>query len=174
MKNILAIIASFVFATTSITNVMAAEEGIYGLLSAGVTPVSGATSTTYSLGLSLGGGYNFNKHVGIEGQFALLGMATSNVLNAHVLAVTVNGYLPVQERFNVFVKAGKSYTTITDGKPDASISQSAMNNVYGYGLEFSSDDQKKYRLGVDHYVLSTAPGMSLSTNYINLSVVTNF
>jgi hypothetical protein len=174
MKNISAIIASLVFATLPVSNVMAADEGIYGLLSAGVTPVTGSVSTTFSLGLSLGGGYNFNKHVGVEGQYGLLGMATSNTLNAQVLAITINGYLPVQEQFNVFVKAGKSYTTVTDGKPDASVSQSAMKNVYGCGLEFSSDNQKKYRLGVDHYDLSSAPGMSLSTNYINLTVVTNF
>jgi len=136
--------------------------------------MSESGATTVSLGLSVGGGYNFNKYVGIEGQFGLLGMATSNTLNAQILAVTVNGYLPVQERLNVFVKAGESYTAITDGKPDASWSKSGRNNVYGYGLEFSSDDKKKYRLGVDHYNLSVAPDISLSTNYINLTVVTNF
>lgn len=174
MRNISAIIVSLVFATSPITNVMAADEGMYGLLSAGLTPVSESVSTTFSLGLSLGGGYNFNKLVGIEGQFGLLGMATSNTLNAQVLAVTINGYLPVQERLNIFVKAGKSFTTITDGKPDVSVSQSALNNVYGYGLEFAADDKKKYRLGVDHYDLFVPSGMFLSTNYINLTVVTNF
>ena len=160
--------------TIPIYSVKAADEGIYGLYSVGVTPMSETGTTTASLGLSLGGGYNFNKYVGIEGQLGLLGMATSNTLNAHVFAVTVNGYLPVQDRLNVFVKAGKSYTTITDGKPDASVSQSAIKNVYGCGLELTSDDKKKYRLGVDHYDLSVAPGVSLSTNYINLTVVTNF
>ena len=174
MKNIFATISAIVFVSIHITNVMAADEGVYGLYSLGVTPMTDSGSTTVSLGLSLGGGYNFNKHVGIEGQFGLLGMATSNTLNAQVRAVTINGYLTVQERLNMFVKAGKSYTTITDGKPDASVSQSAMNNVYGYGLELSSDDKKIYRLGVDHYDLFTAPGMSLSTNYFNLTVVTNF
>ena len=131
-------------------------------------------TTTTSLGLSLGGGYDYNKYIGVEGQLALLGQATTNTLNATALALTINGYLPVQESLNLFVKAGKAYTAVSDGKPTASVSQSAFTNVYGYGLEYSPSDKRSYRFGVDHYELSVLPGITLSTNYINVAVIYNY
>lgn len=174
MKKITTLIATLAFFTLNLSNARAAEEGIYSLFSVGVTPLKGSANTTISLGLSLGGGYNFNKYVGIEGQLALLGMATTNSLSAHALAMTLNGYLPVQEHLNLFGKVGKSYTTVSDNTSTTSVSQSGMTTVYGYGLEYSSNDKRKYRFGVDHYDLSVAPGMTLSTNYIYIATTLNY
>lgn len=153
---------------------MAAEEGIYSLIGVGVTPITDTTTTTISFGLNLGGGYNFSKYVGTEAQLALLGMATTNNLTAHPFAVTINGYLPIKENLTLFGKAGKSYTTVSNGTAATSVSQSGITNVYGYGLEFVYGDNKKYRFGVDHYDLSVAPGMTLSTNYISVAAIVNY
>lgn len=160
--------------TLSISSAMAAEQGFFSLIGGGVTPLKDSAGTTMSFGLSLGGGFNFNKYVGVEGQFALLGMATSNNQSAHPIALMINGYLPIQERENLFIKLGKSFTTVSNGTADTAVSQSAITNMYGYGLEFPYGEKMKYRFGVDHYDLSVAPGTTLSTNYVNVVAIVNY
>lgn len=174
MKKFIILIAAIVFETFSISSAMAAEEGFFSLIGGGVTPMKDSASTSMSLGLSLGGGFNFNQYVGVEGQFVLLGMATSNNLSAHPIAVMIIGYLPMQERQNLFAKVGKSFTTVTNGTADTSVSQSAMTNMYGYGIEFPYGEKMKYRFGVDHYDLSVVPGTTLSTNYVNVVAIVSY
>ncbi len=174
MKKFITLIAAIIFETLSISSAMAAEQGFFSLIGGGITPMKDSVSTSISLGLSLGGGFNFNQYVGIEGQFVLLGMATSNTLSAHPIAVMINGYLPIQERLNMFAKVGKSFTTVSSGTADTSVSQSAITNVYGYGIEFPYGEKMKYRFGVDHYDLSVVPGTTLSTNYINVVAIVSY
>lgn len=157
------------------TGVMA-DEGAYNLVGVGLSPLSDPSGTTLGFGVSVGGGYGFNKYFGVEAQLAVLGIGSGN--NVSVLpipALTVNGYLPVREGVTLYGKIGKSETIAGYGPGDNLAIYSGTANFYGVGFEFSLADTKDtYRIGVDHYDLGALPGLPLSANNINLMSTTHF
>ncbi len=170
MKKIIALVASIIS-----FNVIAVEGG-YKLVGLGITPLTDKSNTTYGLGVSLGGGYNFNKYLGIEAQIGAQGIWSNTNISVYSLpAITLNGYLPINEGTSIYGKIGKSETLVTIGNGGDQTNYSGVTNVYGLGTEFSlSGNKDTYRIGIDHYDLGFVNGSSLSANYINLSSTTHF
>lgn len=169
-KIILALIATL-FATS-----VSAVEGGYKLVGLGITPLTDKSDTTYGFGVSLGGGYNFNQYVGVEAQVGVHGIWSNTNTYAYPLpAITLNGYIPLNEVTSLYGKFGKSETLVTVGSGASQTNYSGVTNVYGLGVEvLLSGSKDTYRIGVDHYDLGFVNGSSLSANYINLSSTTHF
>jgi hypothetical protein len=166
-KFLIALLATFVA-----PNAMSAE-GAYNLVGFGLSPLTDQSNTTLGIGVSIGGGYNFNKYLGVETQLAVLGIGTGNNVSVMPLpALSLNGYFPLTEESSLYVKFGKSETVVANGTQS---SYAGLTNFYGGGIEFAITGSKNtYRFGVDHYDLNIIPGATLSTNYINLSSSTHF
>jgi len=162
-------------ATLIVSNVGAVEGG-YNLVGLGITPLTDKSNTTYGLGVSLGGGYNFTQYFGIEAQIGVHGIGSNTNISVYPLpAITFNGYFPVNERASLYGKIGKSLTSVTVGSGGDQTNYSGFTNVYGLGAEFSlSGSKNTYRIGLDHYDLGFVNGSSLSANYINLTSTTHF
>ena len=145
-------------------------EGAYNVVGLGLSPLVEQSNTTLDFGVSIGGGYSFNKYFGVEAQIGLLGIGSGNdVSSMPIPSVALIGYIPLREDSTLYGKFGKSATTVDSN-------YSGTTNFYGVGVEFSSLSSPKntYRLGIDHYDLSLAPGAPLSTNYLNLTSTTYF
>ena len=150
-------------------NVLSAE-GAYNIVGLGLSPLVEQSSTTLDFGVSVGGGYSFNKFWGVEAQIGILGIGSGNdVSEMPIPSVAVIGYIPIREDSCLYGKIGKSATTVNS-------TYSGTTNFYGAGVEFSSlsSPTNTYRIGIDHYDLSLAPGAPLSTNYLNISSTTYF
>jgi hypothetical protein len=153
-----------------------AVEGGYKLVGLGITPLTDKSDSTYGFGVSLGAGYNFCKYVGIETQIGVYGIGSNTSIFVYPLpALTLNAYVPINEKTSLFGKIGKSETSVTVGSGGSQTNYSGVSNVYGLGAEFSITGSKDtYRIGVDHYDLGFVNGSSLSANYINLTSTTHF
>jgi hypothetical protein len=173
MNKIISVAAAL--ATLVASSAMAAE-GAYNLVSLGVSPLTDQSGTTYGFGVSIGGGYGFNKYFGVEAQLAVLGIGTGNNVSVMPIpSLTVNGYIPVREGISLYGKIGKSETIVGYGAAGTQASYSGVSNFYGAGFEFlSSGSKDTYRIGVDHYDLGVVPGSPLAANYINLGATTHF
>jgi hypothetical protein len=85
------------------------------------------------------------------------------------LSLNAVGHIPLHNGVGLYVKAGEGENLVTEGSTNGGTSQnlSGSGGIYGAGLEFSVDKQS-VRFGYDHYDL-TAGGVSLSTNYLNVT-----
>ena len=150
-----------------------AGEGAYNLVGIGISPLQ---LSQWGFGVSLGGGYNFNQYVGLETQVSVLGIGTTNnVAVMPIPSLTINGYLPVNERTSLFGKIGKSASIVGYGGADTQAHYSGQANFFGVGVEISSTANKDtYRFGIDYYDLGATPGAPLSAYYLNLTSTTHF
>ena len=153
-----------------------AADGAYNLVGAGLSPVQGQASTWFGFGVEVGGGFSFNRYLGIETQVGVLGIGTTNnVAVMPIPSISVNGYIPIREGASLFGKIGKSETIVGYSGSDTQAHYSGQANFYGVGVEISSAANKDtYRIGVDYYDLGATPGAPLSAYYINLSSTTHF
>lgn len=159
---------------------MAAEQGSYSTYSMGFATVddvkgnSGISGT--GLGLSVGGGYNYNKYVGAEVGLNLLGVVGWQKVSAMPISVSVLGYLPIADGINVVGKYGIANTTMfySGAANSGGYTLSGMTSLWGVGVDFAPDSKTSYRFGVEHFDLSVAPGTSVSSNYFNITAVEHF
>ena len=153
---------------------MAAEEGGYVLLSIGSSPVTDSAGTSSGLGIEGGLGYNVSRYLGVEavaGGFGVSALARYNIVSLSISAV---GHIPIHNGLGIYVKAGEgeSFLTVSGTGGGRSQEYSGSGGLYGAGIEFTADKQS-FRIGLDHYDLS-AGGISLSTNYVNLTGTVQF
>jgi len=159
---------------------MAAEQGGYGTYSMGIATVDDAKGNSgisgTGLGLSVGGGYNYNKYVGAEVGLNLLGVVGWQQVMAMPISVSVLGYLPIVDGINAVGKYGVANTTMyySGAANSGGYTLSGMTSLWGVGVDFAPKDGPSYRFGVDHFDLSVAPGTSVSSNYFNITAVERF
>lgn len=162
-----------ILASSLATSAMAAEPGAYGLAGIGLSPMADNAGRTMAFGINAGVGYNLNRYVGFEAQTGVLGLGNS--VSAIPVAASVQAFVPVLKGIDLYGKYGTSYTTLSSGSGATTSSASGTTSLWGVGLEFSPPGSKEtYRIGVEHYDLAVSPGMSLSTNYLNLTGTTRF
>jgi outer membrane immunogenic protein len=170
-KIVLVVITAFMTTTIGLSSAMAAEEGGYGLLSIGFSPLTDPTGTMSGYGVEVGGGYNFNKYFGTEAIIGALGLSAGSAYNPLSFSISVAGHLPLTDGFGIYGKVGEAETMVTLNSTNGGASQgySGVTGLYGVGVEFYTADHADFRIGYDHYDLSVIPGWTMSTNYINIT-----
>ena len=163
----------------------AADNGWY--LGAGVgrsdaRDLSGIDSTLAGYGITsrssiddsatawkLFGGYQVNKHFGLEGGYADLGRydinssvtapgagpGAGNWEADNVWSLAAVGYLPIHDRFSAFGKAGLAYSRVnfTHSSPGAAVnaSDNTTNPLFGLGLKYDFTKNASVRGEFERY-----------------------
>jgi len=104
----------------------------------------GATADDKDTSFRVFGGYQFNKHFGVELGYATLGEATVNepgvvsTFEAKAFDLVAVGTLPINEQFSVFGKLGM-YKGDLDASDTtgASLSESSTDMTYGIGVQYN-------------------------------------
>ena len=127
------------------------------------------------------GGYKFNRHFAVEGQYGGVGKVTTTTggsAKANATSLTAVGILPVNDRFSFYGKAGYAHTrTSTSGFGANGASRNAP--TYGVGMQYNISPMWGVRLGWDRYGLRTTNAVTGATSNVNgnvtsLSAVINF
>ena len=151
-------------------------EGLYNLVGAGISPLIQDASRSLGFAVSVGGGYNFTKYVGVEAQVAVIGIGTANdVAVLPIPSIALNGYILIQENVSIFGKVGRASTIVNYTGDSTEAHYSGQSKFYGLGVEVTLVPGKNtYRFGVDYYDLGATPGSPLSAYYLNISSTTHF
>ena len=143
--------------------VLAADEGVYLGAGLGDAKARGTGLTKSSdTALKIFAGYQFNKHVGIEGEFVKLEKledagATYKAMGWGLAAI---GAWPIKDNILLYGKLGIMQTT-TDTNPVAGSAvlfarQYKTSGAFGLGGQFNIDPNTGIRLGWDRYKVPIA------------------
>ena len=164
------IIAGFIFASTSaFAGDLDIPLGRYGLLGFGRSPlIDQYGKKTGYLGIAVGGGYNFNPYLGVEGSINSLAEPAYEAMSLSLVAI---GHIPLIKGYGIYLKSGEGYNivTIPGFNAGAAATLTGLGLVTGAGIELTVN-KEIYRFGIDHYDL-TAGGVPMSTNFLNFTMV---
>jgi OOP family OmpA-OmpF porin len=136
-----------------------ADQGFYASVDAGQLSFTGGASSYYPKpgAITLGGGYHFNRNLGVEAGYSIVGDSTvttiysglgsiTQTIKTKVFQVVAVGTYPISEKFELFGKLGLAYDkfdytatstgsiVITSGNNS---SASKTNLTYGIGGQFN-------------------------------------
>lgn len=131
-----------------------------------------------SMGLRVGGGYQFTRNIGIEADYAKSGDTGSylgakfNVSSVQVAAV---GTFPINDMFDVYAKLGMASNKINLSGPGTCNSCSKTNLMYGVGGQYNINKQVGIRLEYDQLGKASNTGTDdLGASTLSAGVVYNF
>jgi OOP family OmpA-OmpF porin len=106
-------------------------------------------------GFSIYGGIKANEHFGLElsytdfgeqeGTFTFFNYTYDTDVKASGLGLSVIGLLPINDNFNLFVKAGMIALGIDVGIASFSVSDDSSEPLFGFGAEYQLTDQFSLR-----------------------------
>ncbi len=150
------------------------DTGFYSGTTLGRTSVGDPTAfpLTKSNDFVLGGfiGYKLNDNFGIEGEYTGLGRFKNATQSgkSDALGLSVVGYLPINDKFELYGKAGVAHSI---GKSANGGLSNANRNAptYGIGVQYTMGESTALRLGVDRF--SAAVKDATTTRNYNSNVV---
>lgn len=160
-KHVAALLAASAFSIPA----HAADSGIYLLGSVGQTKFHDIDTTGIfnpsvddtDTGFKIGGGYMFNKYVGVEAAYVDLGKATVSSggqtaeLKASGEVVVALGVLPLSNQFSLLGRLGFINGTVKISGPGGSVDSTDVKGTIGVGAAFNFTPQLGVRLDVDRY-----------------------
>ena len=142
----------------------AADSGWFVLGSAGITkyndkdsPPPGVSVDDTDMGFKLGGGYMFNKNLGVEAAYVDLGKekftapGLSGEAKASGEVIAALGVWPLNEQFSVLGRLGLINATVKVSGGGASDSSTDVKLTYGVGGAYNLNKQFSVRLEWDRY-----------------------
>ncbi len=179
--------------------VFAADQGPFVNVDVGQISYSGANSAGNPSfanpgSVNLGGGYHFNRYLGVEGGYTLIGDSTINYINAtetlkaSAIQVAGVGTYPINEMFDVYGKLGLAHTkldyTFTGaGLLSGSGSATKTNLMYAIGGQFNINPHFGVRLQYADYGKTSftptingtvAPPINVGITIMSIGGVYNF
>jgi OOP family OmpA-OmpF porin len=151
------LLAAAILSTASLS-AMAADQGFYANVDAGQISFTGGANSSFwpkPSAITLGGGYHFNRNLGVEAGYSIVGNSTvdtiavgsssTDTMKTKLLQVVAVGTYPINDKFELFGKLGlvneqfdNTYSYSTPGTTySVSNSASKTNLTYGIGGQFN-------------------------------------
>jgi OOP family OmpA-OmpF porin len=141
--------------STASLSAMAAGQGFFATVDAGQISFTGSANPSYwskPSAITLGGGYHFNRNLGVEAGYSIVGDTTVNTvtvgntwhetMKTKIFQVVAVGTFPISDKFELFGKLGLandkfdySYSDTLGANTSLSASKTAL--TYGIGGQFN-------------------------------------
>jgi len=151
---------------------IAADNGAYVGVGAGsstasiATPATGLSNTYSSTGVTLFGGYQFNKNLAVEGEYFDLGSFTDSPLTMKATGYGASGVglIPLEGgKISFFGKIGLASVTIAGSLPPGGVflvpsSETKTAVFWGLGMNYDMTSKATLRLAFNSYEYSAFTG----------------
>lgn len=143
----------------------AADSGFYVLGSVGSTKFHDIDTTGIpnpsvddtDMGFKVGGGYMFNKNIGVEAAYVDLGKASVSS-GGNTAEVKASGEVlaallvwPISNQFSLLGRLGFINGTVKISGPGGSVDSTDVKGTFGVGAAFNFNPQLGVRLDIDRY-----------------------